>query len=81
MRKQKGNIHKGRGYRERKTQNEVHWNIGSTPDVSKLNNSAHQTLSGFTFVASYQLTINRVMIMVRCCYLLDRLYNLNRSKI
>ncbi|XP_074636779.1 uncharacterized protein LOC141894911 [Acropora palmata] len=32
VRKQKGNIHKGRGYRERKTQNEVHWNIGSTPD-------------------------------------------------
>ncbi|XP_029184514.2 eukaryotic translation initiation factor 5B-like isoform X2 [Acropora millepora] len=32
VRKQKGNIHKGRGYRERKTQNEVHLNIGSTPD-------------------------------------------------
>lgn len=52
VRKQKGNIHKGRGYRERKTQNEVHLNIGSTPDVSKLNNSAHQALIGFIFVAS-----------------------------
>ena len=52
MRKQKDNVNNGRGYRKRKAQNEVHLNIATTPDVSKLNHSTSQALNGLNFVAS-----------------------------